>query len=316
MDWLEVEVRALEGAQEAAALLLTEQGCQGVVIEDPRLIEELRAKGGWELCDIPPQRELGRVKVRAYYPLDGGEQERLAAIGAGLQAMEERSGPCCWADTAYRRVKDEDWAECWKQYFHVTKVGRQLVIQPSWEEYSPLSGEKVIHIDPGLAFGTGGHYTTRLCMARIEELLAARPQALVLDIGTGSGILALTAALCGARQVQAVDIDPLAVRVARENVAANRLEGLISVRQGELLQGTSGQADLIIANILAPVIIQLLPQLPARLAPGGLFLASGIITDQREAVEAAARQAGLRTLQAEEAGGWLALTMEMSHELP
>ena len=310
MDWLEAEVRAPEAVQEAIAEILTEEGCQGVVIEDPRLIETLRARGTWELCDIPVQKELGTVSIKAYYPADGTEGLKAEHIRAALATLTARMGPSFSAPELFcRRVHDEDWAECWKKYFHVTKIGKNLVIRPSWEEYRPLPQEKVLTIDPGLAFGTGSHHTTKLCMELIEEFLTEKEGTKVLDLGTGSGILSLTAALCGAKEVLAVDIDPVAVRVAKENVAENDLEKTICVQAGDLFKGIEGRADLIIANILAPIIIRLLPEVPAHLAEGGLFLASGIIIEQQEEVMKAAEEAGLVCREVREEGGWLALAL-------
>lgn len=307
MNWLEVSVQVTHAAAEAAADILTAQGTQGVAIDDPQLINDLRASNTWELCDIPEQENTEIVTISAYYAEDEKLAARLANIDRELAAVEERIGPCRFGPAKFRTVSESDWANEWKQYFHVTHVGKSLVIKPSWENYAPAPGEKVIGIDPGMAFGTGTHHTTNMCMERLEAVLAEKKDALVFDVGSGSGILSVAAALCGARAVKAVDIDGVAVRVARENVAANKLSDVIEVREGDLLHGTEGVADVIVANIIADIIILLLPDIPGKLAADGVFLASGIITERRADVEKAAAANGLRLAHAAERGGWVVL---------
>ena len=189
----------------------------------------------------------------------------------------------------------------------MTYVGKSLVIKPSWEEYEPEAGEHVIEIDPGMAFGTGTHHTTNMMMERLERVLPK--DAVVFDVGTGSGILAIAAALCGAKEVKAVDIDGVAVRVARENVANNHLRDKIEVREGDLLHGTEGQADVIIANIIADIIILLLKDVPGKLKDGGLFLASGIIEERMADVAAEAERQGLQVDAVDRRGGWVVMQM-------
>lgn len=307
--WLEVNVIATHAAAEAVAELLQEIGSKGVAIEDPLLLNELRASGTWELCDIPEQEDTESVTVSGYYPLDEKIEERLARIEAELAAIKKRVGADAIKETSSRTLCEEDWANAWKEFFHVTHVGKNLVIKPSWEEYHPKEGEHVLMIDPGMAFGTGTHHTTNMMMELLEN--AVHPDAVVFDVGTGSGILAIAAALLGAQKITAVDIDAVAVRVAQENVAANNLQAKISVHEGDLLHGLACRADIIIANIIADVIIALLPDIPARLAPGGIFLASGIIRERMEDVLRAASAQGLALMEKRERGGWAALQFAM-----
>lgn len=304
-SWLEVNVAVTHEAVEAVAEILTEAGSKGVAIEDPQLINNLRASGTWELCDIPEQENTEIVTVSAYYADDEKLAARLENIERELAAVEERIGNYRFGNTRFRRVSEQDWANEWKQYFHVTHVGKHLVIKPSWEEYAPQEGERVIEIDPGMAFGTGTHHTTNMMMERLEKIMT--PEATVFDVGTGSGILAIAAALCGAREVKAVDIDGVAVRVARENIQHNHLAEKIEVREGDLLHGTEGQADVIIANIIADIIIMLLPDIPGKLKDYGYFLASGIIEERMDDVEAAAVREGLRLDAVDHRGGWVVM---------
>lgn len=307
MQWIEVNVQVTHEAVEVVADILTAAGTSGVAIEDPQLINNLRNSGTWELCDIPEQENTEIVTVSAYYADDEKLQDRLKQIESELAAVEERIGSFRFGNIRFRSLSEKDWANEWKQYFHVTHVGESLVIKPSWEEYTPKEGEHVIKIDPGMAFGTGTHHTTNMCMARLEKVLPANAE--VFDVGTGSGILAIAAALLGAKSVKAVDIDAVAVRVARENIADNGLEDKIEVKEGDLLRGTEGQADVIIANIIADIIIMLLKDIPGKLKDDGIFLASGIISDRRADVEAAAAEIGMKVDHVDEKGGWVVMQM-------
>lgn len=310
MQWIEVNVAVTHEAVEAVADMLTSIGSKGVAIEDPQLINDLRNSGTWELCDIPEQENTEVVTVSAYYADDEKLEKRLAEIDEQLELIEERIGKYRFGNTRFRKVNEQDWANEWKQYFHVTHVGKSLVIKPSWEKYAAKEGEHVIEIDPGMAFGTGTHHTTNMMMERLEKVIT--PEAEVFDVGTGSGILAIASAMLGAKSVKAVDIDGVAVRVARENVADNGLTEQIEVREGDLLHGTEGKADVIIANIIADIIIMLLKDIPQKLNDDGVFLASGIIEERVPDIEAEAQKQGLVVDAIDHRGGWV--VMQMRHK--
>lgn len=307
MQWIEVNVAVTHEAVEAVSDVLTSIGSKGVAIEDPQLINDLRNSGTWELCDIPEQENTEVVTVSAYYADDEKLEKRLAEIEEQLALIEERIGKYRFGNTRFRKVSEQDWANEWKQYFHVTHVGKSLVIKPSWEEYAAKEGEHVIEIDPGMAFGTGTHHTTNMMMERLEKVIT--PQAEVFDVGTGSGILAIAAAMLGAKSVKAVDIDAVAVRVAQENVADNGLSDKIEVREGDLLHGTEGKADVIIANIIADIIIMLLKDIPQKLNDNGVFLASGIIEERVADIEAEAKKQGMKFDAIDHRGGWVVIQM-------
>lgn len=308
MQWIEVNVAVTHEAVEAVADMLTSIGSKGVAIEDPQLINDLRNSGTWELCDIPEQENTEVVTVSAYYADDEKLEKRLAEIDEQLALIEERIGKYRFGNTRFRKVSEQDWANEWKQYFHVTHVGKSLVIKPSWEEYEAKEGEHVIEIDPGMAFGTGTHHTTNMMMERLEKVIT--PDSTVFDVGTGSGILAIAAAMLGAKSVKAVDIDAVAVRVAKENVADNGLSDQIDVREGDLLHGTEGKADVIIANIIADIVIMLLQDIPQKLNDDGVLLASGIIEERMPDVEAAAQAQGLYVDAVDHRGGWVVMQMK------
>lgn len=308
MQWIEVNVAVTHEAVEAVADMLTSIGSKGVAIEDPQLINDLRNSGTWELCDIPEQENTEVVTVSAYYADDEKLEKRLAEIDEQLALIEERIGKYRFGNTRFRKVSEQDWANEWKQYFHVTHVGKSFVIKPSWEEYAPKAGEHVIEIDPGMAFGTGTHHTTNMMMERLEKVITH--DSTVFDVGTGSGILAIAAAMLGAKSVKAVDIDAVAVRVAKENVADNGLSEQIEVREGDLLHGTEGKADVIIANIIADIVIMLLQDIPQKLNDDGVLLASGIIEERMPDVEAAAQAQGLYVDAVDHRGGWVVMQMK------
>lgn len=306
--WQQVSISVTREAVEATANLFCEAGARnGVEIDDPLLLKELKEHTTWELCDLPMPEETEIVTVSAYYPEDEELSGRLSTIKEGLSEIEKRIGSFQVGQLRFRKVSEKDWANEWKQYFHTTKIGSQIVIKPDWESYTPTAEEKVIELDPGMAFGTGTHATTRMCIERLEELVT--PNIDVYDVGTGSGILAMTAALMGARSIHAIDIDGKAVEVAKENIAKNHLSNRITVKKGNLLDDADEKADLIVANIIADIIITLLPDAFKKLRQGGLFLASGVIKERLCDVEKAAWQHGFTVLDVKNRAGWTAITM-------
>ena len=308
--WLEVSIKVKQEAEEVTAEILREAGARnGVAIEDPVLYETVRKSLPFELCDpLPEKTDLSIVTVTAYYPEDGELQQRLQRIEAELAAVETRIGKFRVGSTLFRKVSETDWSDEWKQYFHVTRVGKHIVVKPSWEAYEPEEDDVVLELDPGMAFGTGTHPTTCLVLEAMEKII--HPDSTVFDVGTGSGILAMTAAKLGAKTIKAVDIDGVAVRTAKENIAKAGLADRIEVKQGDLLHGTEGQADVIVANILADIIILLLPDIPGKLKEGGLFFASGIIENYQQDVTEAAANVGLRVKEVTRIKDWVGLLME------
>ncbi len=209
-----------------------------------------------------------------------------------------------------RLVHEEDWAEAWKQHFPVLRVGRRIVIRPTWRDHSATAGDVVISLDPGMAFGTGLHPSTRLCLAGIEELADEGRVAgeRVLDVGCGSGILAICAGLLGASSVLAVDTDPLAAEVTAQNAAANGLGDLIEARRGSLPLPAAEEFDLVLANLVAGVLVAIAGQLAAVVKPGGgRLVASGIFRDREPDVVAAFESAGLRVIGRSAETDWVGL---------
>ena len=291
MEWLEVSVTVENEAAEAVAEVLARYAYRGVVIE--------AGPEGWN---------AGPVVVRAYLPADDQLRVNKRHVQEALWHLGQIrpvSAP------TFHPVAEEDWAEAWKERLNVMHVGRHIVIRPSWREYAPAPGDVVIQLDPGMAFGTGLHPTTQMCLVALEKLICQEAE--VLDLGTGSGVLAIAAAKLGAGYVLAVDNDPMAVKTARGNVATNEVQGIVSVVGGSLTE-VSGNYDLVVVNILARVIVEMVRGgLAARVHPGGVLIAAGIIADQELEVVAALEQEELGLLERRQRDDWVCLVTKQGY---
>lgn len=300
MYWLELAVKVHPDAVESVSELLSRYTSEGVVIEEPiELIDE-----GQEYRILTGQP----VHVRAYLPLDGKEEKARQRIEEGLWHLSSL-GAHFVGKLETRTVNEEDWANAWKDYFHVTHIGRRLVIRPSWREYMPKAHEVVLTLDPGMAFGTGLHPTTRMCLEELEKRV--QPGMRILDVGTGSGILSIAAAKLGAESVYAIDNSSVAAESAAANVALNGLSERVNVVLGILddaeAERLAGQYDLVLANIIAHVIGSIAPQLARVLTPGGVLISSGIIEARRQDAEGPLQAAGLEPIEQVMIEDWLAL---------
>ncbi|MGE5623907.1 MAG: 50S ribosomal protein L11 methyltransferase [Methanocella sp.] len=306
MEWVEVTVTTAPEAVEAVAAKLEALGSAGVVVQDPELLGRRRSDSPLDLfpADLPvPDAD----RVTGYWPAGPEVEKRLAELRRFLTELPGFGLSPGSATLEVRSRAESEWAEAWKRFYHAQSVGRVLIC-PSWEECRPEPGMIVVDLDPGMAFGTGSHPTTALCLRALQDLVSSGEW--VLDLGTGSGILAITAAKLGAEKTLAVDVDPVACRVAAENVTKNGVGDRVEVRQadaGEVLGQAEGTVDLILANLVADLIVPLAPAFRRALATKGRLLVSGI-TDTRwpEVVEALGA-AGLTVLRAHEQEGWVAL---------
>jgi ribosomal protein L11 methyltransferase len=302
MHWLELTVQAHPEAVESVSELLSRYAPGGVAIEEP--IELLDEGQEYRVLSGQP------VKVRAYLPIDGKEEEVRQRVAEGLWHLSSL-GPQFVGELQTRIVNEEDWANAWKDYYHVTHIGGRLVIRPSWREYTPKDDEVVIELDPGMAFGTGLHPTTRMCLEQVEQRV--RPGMRVLDAGTGSGILALAAAKLGAASVYCIDNSSVAVESAIANAAVNQLSERVSVVLGVLDDAEAtrlaGQFDLVLANIIARVIGSIAAYLARVLTPGGILIAGGIIEERRHEAEQPLLDAGLKLVEQVMIDDWVTLIM-------
>jgi ribosomal protein L11 methyltransferase len=310
MRWAAIRAACPPESEEPVAACFTEIDCGGVLIETADRRPPTAGETGPASTAVGG-RSSAVVYVTGYLPVDDRLEDRLAALKERLAALRD-AGLDPGDDVTVRFVQDEDWAEAWKAYFRPIRVGRSLVIKPSWETLAATDGDRVIELDPGMAFGTGAHPTTQLCLTLLEERVA--PGDRVLDLGTGSGILALAAARLGAREVLALDLDPIAVAAARENVSANGLAALVRVEEGGVEAASDPSYDLVVANILADVIRDLAPALARLVRPGGLLIASGIIAERAADVTAALRAAGFDPEEERAQEEWRALVGRRSGE--
>jgi len=257
--WLKIDVHTPDQFRDAVANVFFEMGSG---------VEE------------PASPRLGMSVVRGYFPVQTRPDRTVSELRRRVENILGRE-----VRLDVRRISAEDWSVSWRKEYKPLRIGERLVVKPTWESFQPGPEDLVIEMDPGLAFGCGTHPTTAMCLQLLERYV--RPGMVVLDVGTGSGILAIAAALLGAGTVWAVDEDPVAVRTARENVARNNLAGRVRVREGNLLDDLSEPADLVVANILAEVLTVLCPAAATALEPGGRFILSGILDRREEMVRRA-----------------------------
>lgn len=312
MNWQEIKVITLQEAVEGVSDLLYDLGSGGVIIEDPELINSLANAGEWDAYELPDEvLKASHPWVKGYLPVDERLPKRIEALKLGLDEISNRLDKCLMK-IEFSQVQEEDWANNWKAYFKPHKIGNRVVIKPSWEEYTPINDEVIVELDPGMAFGTGNHATTSMCIEVIEKNIVQ--DCTVLDVGTGSGILSIAAAKLGAKKILAMDYDLVAVKVAQENINLNKVEHKIQVFQNDLLSGITEKAHLIVANIIADIIIRLAPQIKERMLPGGRFLASGIISERAQEVIDAAIYYGLLPLEKKEQDDWVAIVFKAKED--
>ena len=253
---------------------------------------------------VAEERRPLNIRLIAYLPSNDQLEDRVREIRARLTALEReglRIGP---GTVGVRTLEHKTWSEAWKDQFQILKVTPGLVIVPTWEEYEPAEGEFVVVLEPGAAFGTGGHATTRLCLRGLVQHM--RPGDRVADVGCGSGILAITAAALGAREVVAVENDRTALPVAQANARRNSVTSQIAFKEADLLSDTAGPFDLIVCNIVAEEVIRLSESFPAMLTKGGRCIVSGFVTASIPRVEDALNRHGLRTIETPSEEGWAA----------
>jgi ribosomal protein L11 methyltransferase len=337
MRWIEVTIETTEDASDAVCEMLAQLGADGIAVCDPFEMRNLLMEpDSLSYADDNFVNSLGEVvNIRAYFAefpdgirLGAKEEEYDNPTGVGniygqiatgvhplnevLDIVSTRINeiseflPVGKGLVSHRYVVDEDWANSWKQYYEVMSISPRVVICPSWQTYNPKENEVVVSLDPGSAFGTGTHETTAMCAEIIDRII--RPEDVVLDLGCGSGILSIIADKLGAASVEAIDIDRLAVDVAKENCSRNLTS--VDCHAGELKDARRKDYTLVIANIVADVIISLTPDILDFMAPQGRFLISGIIDTKADRVTKACTEAGLIMVGSNQKGDWHAYLYE------
>jgi len=310
--WNEIKIVLMEEDLEYIQGILYSMDVKGISIEDPNdMLGREEGPLTWDFADINIF-EYGKDKavVRAYFDIDVDVKEIISEIKTRIENAKEFDVNIKGYEIFSEEVNEEDWANEWKKYYKPTKVGNRFVIKPLWEEYEAKGDEIILQMDPGMAFGTGTHETTRLCLEAIENYM--KKDTRVFDIGTGSGILAIGASLLGAKDVVGVDLDIVAVDSAKENVRYNNLEN-VEILHGNLMDVVDGTADIIVANIIAEVILILIDDVKKMINKDGVFISSGIIREKEKMVTDALHEKGFSIKEVRREGEWVCIVSEVSH---
>lgn len=316
MIWKELTIHTTEEAVEMISNFLHEAGAGGVTIEEHVDNDKPRDTSLGQWFEIPPNDiPEGEAKISGYFPEGIDMEEVVSQVKKRTEELREYDIDPGNPVITVRDVSEDDWANNWKQYFKPIRVSNRLTIKPTWEQYEPESPEeRIIELDPGMAFGTGTHPTTSLCLRTLEGVIREGDE--VIDVGTGSGILAIGACQLGASRVLALDLDPVAVSSAMENTRLNRLEEQILVVESDLLSVLKKEGDaqvnvqlpvrVVVANILAEIILLFIEDVYEALQPGGYYIASGIYKNKEQAVEEALVAAGFEIAQTARDEDWVA----------
>ena len=298
-SWLEIACDVPEEHSDVVADYLTNLTGNGVCVDN-------LCVDAFSTSEIP---DSVRVVIKAYLPADSDSAAQMHELKSFLAELSNRHPSAFFAPPTLSAVNAEDWSSSWKVHFKPLRVGKRLLIVPTWEDAAELPGDLVIRIDPGMAFGTGGHETTRLCLELLESVMESGPLLNIpslLDLGTGSGILAMAASLLGAGRILALDIDPDAVEVARENLVLNQMSDLIECGTSPL-EALTERFDIILANILAEELVRLAPYLTERLLSGGALILSGILAEKESLVRKGFASQPLKYVRTACAGEWVAM---------
>ena len=301
--WIEVRVITKSEALEPVSGIFYSLDCKGVAIEDPEdILGREQGPLTWDFVDINVLEHKGKVAVvKAYFAEEDNIEEILGYVNEKLVELKEMGIDLGEAKVEHEKMYEEDWANTWKQYYKPSKVGEKIVVKPIWEEYEEKEGELVVNLDPGMAFGTGTHETTRMCIQALEKYV--KEESTVFDVGCGSGILAIAAAKLGAKLAVGVDLDPVAVESSIENVGYNNLNN-IEILHGNLVEVIDGKADIVVANILAEIICILTDDVKRVMKDGGVFITSGIIHDRVDMVCEKLEATGFEVIEKNRDGEW------------
>ena len=292
VKWSELSIHTTHEAVEAISNILHEAGASGVVIEDSMEFARERQDMFGEIYALDPNDFPAKgVILKAYLPVSSFLGETVEEVKLAIKNLSTYGINVGENEVAISEVNEEDWATAWKKYYHPVKISERFTIVPTWETYEPVStDELIIELDPGMAFGTGTHPTTVMCLQALEKTVKSGDY--ITDVGTGSGVLAIGAALLGAKHVHALDLDEVAVRSAKINVKLNNVEHIADVVHGNLLDNVEQESDVVVANILAEIIMSFTDDAFQIVKEGGMFITSGIIGAKKEDVKQSLETAG------------------------
>ena len=301
-DWIEITVVTSSEASDVVSGFFYNTGVDGVSILDSEDVAfKKKNPSGWDYFDENLLKVKEGAIIKGYYKEDDKLQEYIEYIKESVEKLPEFGFDKGEGSVYVVKVNEGDWENIWKQYYKPTKIGERIVVKPIWEPYEVKNDEIVVELDPGMAFGTGTHETTRMCMKSLEKY--TQKDSTVFDIGTGSGILAISAAKLGAKHVVAVDLDPVAVDSAKKNVGYNNISN-IEVLHGDLMEVVNGKAEIVVANIIADVIIFLVEGVKEFLNKDGYFITSGIILAKVDEVVEKFKQCGFEIVEVIRDGEW------------
>ena len=301
--WIEVRVITKSEALEPISGIFYGLDCKGVAIEDPEdILGREQGPLTWDFVDINVLEHKGKFAVvKGYFSEEYNIDEIIAYINKKVEEIKSLGIDVGEGKVEFEKMYEEDWANNWKKYYKPSKVGEKIVVKPIWEEYEAKDEELVVELDPGMAFGTGEHETTRMCIQALEKYV--QKDSTVFDVGCGSGILAIAAAKLGAKLAVGVDLDPVAVESAKENVGFNNIDN-IEILHGNLIEVIDGKADIVVANIIAEIICILTEDVSRVIKPNGYFITSGIIHDRVEMVTNKLEECGFEVVKVNKDGEW------------
>lgn len=305
MKWSEICVHTTNEAIEPISNILHENGASGVVIEDPLGLVKVKENEFGEIYELNPDEypEEG-VYIKAYLPVNSFIGDTVDEIKQAINNLLIYDIDLGRNQVTLSEVKEEEWATAWKKYYKPVKISKRITITPTWEDYQAVSSDElIIELDPGMAFGTGTHPTTVLSMQALEQYISNGD--LVIDVGCGSGVLSIASVKLGANQVFAYDLDEVAVKSTKMNAKLNKLDSQIETKQNNLLDHVNKQADVIVSNILAEIIVRFIPDAWRNLKEGGLFITSGIIQPKKQMVKDQLIDNGFTILEINEMEDWV-----------
>lgn len=317
MKYIQADIHVNREGIEPVLTALMNVDIMDTVVEDPADIADLLDKDqDWEwdyVDDSVIEMQNAEPKVTVYMEDDEEGRRKLAALQGAVEELKKDAAGGAYGEnvdlgplTVDVYVEDDsEWKDNWKEFFKPKKVGKRIVVKPTWYDYEREEGDLVIEIDPGMAFGTGTHETTSLCLRLMEDYMQDGDK--VLDVGCGSGILAIAGALLGSPEVLGVEIDPVAVEIAQENLELNGVTDVARAQYGDLTKGIDFKAEIVVANLMADLVMMLSADVAKHILPGGKYISSGILVEKRDQVAAVIRDCGFDIVEIREDGMWCAI---------
>jgi len=311
MKWIEVQVKTTTEAVETVTNILYEAGACGLVIEDPNDITHFETDDEkWDYIDPKLlESDFEGAIVKGYFEESEDLVDKIELIKDNIEMIPNYQLDKGLGEVTTSEIEDQDWSETWRKYYKPKKIGEKVVIKPTWEEYEKQEEDIIIELDPGMAFGTGTHETTMMCIRQLEKYIHKFDT--VFDIGTGTGVLAIASAKLGAVNTIAIDLDEDAVRVAKQNVVKNGVANTVQVKHGDLLEIIDGKANVIVANIIADIISMLAKDIKKFLENDGVFISSGIILDKIPDVKKSLEENGLIVVDEIQMGEWACIVSKI-----